>query len=106
MCRGGYGNTRLNKTVDALTYVLNNDKMWKDLSQNPRWYAVLNYLNFRYDVNQQLKMIGTTIDGNNAIHVREDVREFVDTLKNQSPDFVKFYERYFENDKFDYVPGG
>jgi hypothetical protein len=106
MGRGGYGNTRLNKTVDALTYVLNNDKMWKDLSQNPRWYAVLNYLNFRYDVNQQLKMIGTTIDGNNAIHVREDVREFVDTLKNQSPDFVKFYERYFENDKFDYVPGG
>ena len=104
--RGGYGNSRLNKTVDALTYALNDDKMWKDLSQNPRWYAVLNYLNFRYDVNQELKMIGTTIDGNNAIHVREAVSNFVDTLKNQSPDFVKFYERYFGNDKFDYVPGG
>lgn len=106
MGRGGYGNTRLNKTVDALTYVLNDNKMWKDLSQNPRWYAVINYLNFRYDVNQELKMIGTTIDGNNAIHVREKVNEYVDTLKNQSPDFVKFYERYFGNDKFDYVPGG
>jgi hypothetical protein len=40
MGRGGYGNSRLNKTVDALTYALNDDKMWKDLSQNPRWYAV------------------------------------------------------------------
>jgi hypothetical protein len=103
---GGYGSTRQNKTVDALTYVLNDDKMWKDLSQNPRWYSVIQYLNFRYDVNEELKRLGTTIDGNNALYVREEVANFVDTLKKQSPDFVLFYERYFGNDKFDYVPGG
>ena len=103
---GGYGNTRQHRLVDSLSYALNDDKMWKDLSQNPRWYAVIQYLNFRYDVNSELNRLGTTIDSNAARFLREDVNEFVDSLKRQSPDFGLFYERYFANDKFDYVYGG
>lgn len=106
MGSGGYGSVRQKKVVDSLTYVLNDNNMWKDLSQNPRWYSVINYLNFRYEVNGRLKAMNSTIDGTNAIWIRQEVSEYVDLLKKQSPDFVEFYERYFANDKFDYVPGG
>ena len=101
---GGYGNTRQHRLVKALTYALNDNKMWKDLSQNPRWYAVIQYLNFRYDVNEELNRLGTTFESNVAANIRGDVNEFVDSLKRQSPDFGLFYERYFANDKFDYIP--
>jgi hypothetical protein len=50
-------------------------------------------------------MLGTTIDSNRAAYLREDVEQFVDNLKRQSPDFGLFYERYFRNDKFDHVGG-
>ena len=106
MGSGGYGSVRQKKVVDSLTYVLNDNNMWKDLSQNPRWYSVINYLNFRYEVNGRLKAMNSTIDGTSAIWIRQEVSEYVDLLKKQSPDFVEFYERYFANDKFDYVPGG
>jgi hypothetical protein len=79
--------------------------MWNDLSQNPRWFAVVQYLNFRYDIYDELNMLGTTIDSNRAAYLREDVEQFVDNLKRQSPDFGLFYERYFRNDKFDHVGG-
>jgi hypothetical protein len=101
----GAGAARSNRLVDALTYAINDDKMWNDLSQNPRWFAVVQYLNFRYDIYDELNMLGTTIDSNRAAYLREDVEQFVDNLKRQSPDFGLFYERYFRNDKFDHVGG-
>jgi len=100
------GQERTQRLVDALTYAINDDKMWKDLSQNPRWFAVAQYLNFRYDVYEQLKVLGTTIDSSRAWPLRGEIEEFVDNLKRQSPDFGLFYERYFRNDKFDHVYGG
>lgn len=106
---GGYtgaGAARNKRLVDALTYAINDNKMWKDLSQNPRWYAVTKYLNFRYDVYDELNQLGTTIDSQRATYLREEVEQFVDNLKRQSPDFGLFYERYFRNDKFDHVYGG
>jgi hypothetical protein len=103
---GGKGQERSHRLVDALTHAINNDKMWADLSQNPRWYAVTQYLNFRYDIYDRLNQMGTTYDAQKAAYIREDVEDFVDKLKRQSPDFGLFYERYFRNDKFDHVYGG
>lgn len=103
---GGGAASRQARLVDALSYAINDDKMWKSMSKNPRWIAVAQYLNFRYDVNAQLKQMGTTIDSSRAGFIREDVAEFVDGLKRQDPMFSKFYERYFSNDKFDHVYGG
>jgi hypothetical protein len=103
---GGGGAGRQARLVDALSYAINDDNMWKSLSKNPRWIAVAEYLNFRYDVNSQLKQMGTTIDSSRALFIREDVAEFVDGLKRKDPMFSKFYERYFSNDKFDHVYGG
>jgi len=103
---GGGAGSRQARLVDALTYSINNDKLWKDLSKNPRWFAVTEYLNFRYDVYDTLKQMRTTIDSSRAYAVREDVAEFVDGLKRMDPNFGSFYERYFSNDKFDYVAGG
>jgi len=103
---GGGSGSRQARLVDALSYAINDDKMWKDLSKNPRWNAVAQYLNFRYDVYDRLNQMGTTIDSMKAVFVRDDVAEFVDGLKRQDPMFSKFYERYFSNDKFDHVYGG
>jgi len=103
---GGGAGSRQAKLVDAVSYAINDDKLWKDLSKNPRWYAVAQYLNFRYDVYGSLQQMGTTIDSMKAAYIRNDVAEYVDGLKRQDPMFAKFYERYFANDKFDHVYGG
>ena len=103
---GGGTGSRQARLVDALSYAINDDKLWKDLSKNPRWYAVSEYLNFRYDVYDRLQQMGTTIDSMRASFIRNDVAEYVDGLKRQDPMFAKFYERYFANDKFDHVYGG
>lgn len=103
---GGGSGSRQAKLVDALSYAINDEKLWKDLSQNPRWNSVAKYLNFRYDVYDRLQQQKTTIDSMRAWQIRYDVTEYVDGLKRQDPMFGKFYERYFSNDKFDHVYGG
>ena len=103
---GGGSGSRQAKLVDALSYAINDDNMWKDLSKNPRWNSVAQYLNFRYDVYDRLQQQKTTIDSMRAWQIRYDVNEYVAGLKSQDPLFSKFYERYFANDKFDHVYGG
>jgi hypothetical protein len=81
-------------------------KLWKDLQKIPRWTNVVNYLNFRYDIYDELKRRKTTIDSPRARDLRNDVDEFVYNLRKSDLNFGKFYDRYFSRDTFDYVVEG
>jgi len=89
--------------VRALTIALNDEKLGKDLLKQPRFSTIVEYLNLRYDVYDGLKAMGTTIDSKKATKLRTDVLEIVETMKKKDINFAKFYERYFSDDKFDYV---
>jgi uncharacterized protein YjdB len=97
------GSSRRDATVKALTMATNEPKLWKDLQKIPRWTNVVNYLNFRYDIYDELKRRKTTIDSPRARDLRNDVDEFVYNLRKSDLNFGKFYDRYFSRDTFDYV---
>jgi hypothetical protein len=92
-----------NATVDALTIAANSD-MWKDLAKQPRWHTVVEYLNFRYDVYDELKRRGTTITTDKAIDIKRKADEYILKLRTEDIHFGKFYDRYFDGDEFNYVP--
>lgn len=100
------GAAKRNATVTALTMAANDPKLWKDLQKIPRWTNVVNYLNFRYDIYDELKRRKTTIDSPRAKDLRSDVNEFVYNLRKSDLNFGKFYDRYFARDTFDYVVEG
>lgn len=102
----GGAASRQAATVRALTIAVNNDNMWKDLSKNPRWHVITDYLNYRYEVKAQLDAMGTTIDSKRAAWLQDQVRSKVAQFKLQDTNFAKFYDRYFAKDKFDYVYEG
>jgi hypothetical protein len=90
--------------VNALTTAVNNDKLWKDLSQQPKWTTIVNYLNLRYDVFDELKSRGLNgLDNKKARDLQEKVDAIVYQLRKEDINFGKFYDRYFDNDNFDYV---
>jgi hypothetical protein len=47
--------------------------------------------------------MGTTYDSKKAAQLRANVDTIVNTMKKKDINFAKFYERYFSDDKFDYV---
>ena len=81
----------------------NNDALWADLEKIPRWTNVVNYLNFRYIIHDELKRRKTTIDSPKARDLRESADIFVYQLRKKDIYFGKFYDRYFTRDKFDFV---
>ena len=102
----GGASSRQAATVKALSIAANTPKMWKDLSKQPRWGTIVEYLNFRYSVYDELKRTGSSLDSNRNRKLREDVEDYVLLLRKKDINFGKFYDRYFDNDKFDYVYGG
>jgi len=100
------GASKRNATVQALTMAANDPELWKDLQKIPRWTNVVNYLNFRYSIYDELKRRKTTIDSPRAKDLRQDVDEFVYNLRRTDLNFGKFYDRYFARDTFDYVVEG
>lgn len=97
----GFTNKR-NATIRALTIAANSDDMWKDLAKQPRWHTIVEYLNFRYDVYDELKARGKTLAS--AQDIEEKANAMVAHLRSKDINFGKFYDRYFEGDTFDYVP--
>jgi hypothetical protein len=95
--------TKINNTIKVLTIAANTPKMWADLSKQTRWHSVANYLNFRYDIHDELKRRGVTIASKEASDLREQVENFTYALRKQDVNFGKFYDRYFEDDSFSYV---
>jgi len=92
--------------ITALTIAANDDKMWGDLQKQERWHSIVNYLNFRYDIYDELKRRKTTFDSVRAKDLREKVDQFVYNLRVTDIKFGKFYDRYLDNDKFDYIYEG
>jgi len=95
--------TKINNTVKVLTIAANTPKMWADLSKQTRWHSIADYLNFRYDIHDELKRRGVTIASKEARDLKEQVDNFTYALRKQDVNFGKFYDRYFENDSFSYV---
>lgn len=92
--------------ITALTIAANDDKLWGDLQKQQRWHSIVNYLNFRYDIYDELKRRDTTIDSAKAKDLRQKVDEFVFNLRVTDIKFGKFYDRYLDNDKFDFIYEG
>lgn len=102
----GYaGTNRTEKLVKVLTTAANTPKLWGDLKKQPQWVNIVNYLNFRYDIYDELKRRKTTIDSPRAVDLAGKVNAYVETLRKDS-NFAKFYDRYFDSDKFDYIYEG
>jgi hypothetical protein len=103
---GGGGAKRRKDLVYSLSIAANTPELWKDLKKQTRWTTIVNYLNFRYDVYDALKARKTTIDSPRAADLREKVSEYVYQLRKTDVNFGNFYDRYFDNDQFDFVYEG
>lgn len=100
---GGGDNGKQAAVIKAITIAANTPEMWKDLSQQPRWYTIVEYMNFRYDVQDELKRRDVSYGAKAAQDVKEMVNKKVWELKKKDVQFAKFYERYFGGDDFSYV---
>lgn len=103
--QGGAGSRQAD-TVIALTVAIEDDKLWSNLSKQPKWELILNYMQYRYDVATRLKTMGTTIDAKKVSWLRDEVASTVAAMRAQNTEFAKFHDRYFKNDKFDFVYEG
>jgi hypothetical protein len=99
---GGGDNGKQAAVIKAITIAANTPEMWKDLSQQPRWYTIVEYMNFRYDVQDELKRRDVSYGTKAAQDVKEMVNQKVFELKKKDVQFAKFYERYFGGDDFSY----
>lgn len=97
---------RREAVVKALTVAVENDKLWADLQKQPKWHAVVDYLNYRFYVNRMLTQMGTTIDSARAWKLRDEVNAHVVALKAKDSGFAKLYDRYFSEDDFKFVYEG
>jgi hypothetical protein len=104
--QAGFGSSDFKADViSALTIAANDNKMWADLQKQDRWHSIVNYLNFRYDIYDELKRRNTTFDSTKSRDLREKVAEYVNGLRSTDIMFGKFYDRYLDNDKFDFIYG-
>ena len=105
---GGGDKGRMASVIKAVTIAANTPEMWKDLSQQPRWSAIVEYMNFRYQINDELKRRDVGYDTKSAIDLRNQVTLKVWELRNKDVKFGQFYDRYFDGDDFsvifDYTP--
>ncbi len=95
--------SKRNNVIDALTIAANTPELWNDLAKQPRWHAIVDYLNFRYYVKQELEKRGTSITSDKAVDIRAKVQAYVAGLSKQDINFSQFYDRYLDGDEFNYV---
>lgn len=92
-----------NNTIDVLTIAANTPELWKDLAKQPRWHSIVDYLNFRYHVKEELEKRGAAITSDKAVDIRTQVDLYTASLMSQDINFENFYNRYLEGDTFDYI---
>lgn len=101
---GGGGDTgKLASVVKAITIAANTPEMWKDLSQQPRWFAIAEYMNFRFQINDELKRRKLSYDSKAAIDIQNKVTLKVWELRSKDVTFGQFYDRYFDGDDFSFI---
>jgi hypothetical protein len=101
--KGGGDTGQLASVIKAVTIAANTPEMWKDLSQQPRWSAIVEYMNFRYEINDELKNRKLSYGTKAAIDVQNKVTLKVWELRNKDVKFGQFYDRYFDGDDFSFV---
>lgn len=104
--KGGGDPNRQKALIYSLSIAANTPELWKDLQKQTRWTTIVNYLNFRYDIYDALQARKTTIDSPRATDLREAVDTYVAALRKEDVNFGRFYDRYFEFDRFDVVYEG
>ena len=92
-----------NNTIDVLTIAANTPELWKDLAKQPRWHSIVDYLNFRYFVKEELEKRGVTIVSDKAVDIREQVSIYTGKLMSNDVNFENFYNRHLDGDTFDHV---
>ena len=90
-------------TIQVITAAANTPALWADLAKQPRWHAVIEYMNFRYEIYDALKARGTTLGTAKATDLAIKARAKVAELRKSDINFGKFYDRYFDGDDFSYV---
>jgi len=101
--KGGGDTGQLASVIKAVTIAANTPEMWKDLSQQPRWSAIVEYMNFRYEINDELKQRKLNYGTKAAIDIQNKVTIKVWELRNKDVKFGQFYDRYFDGDDFSFV---
>lgn len=101
--KGGGDTGELASVIKAVTIAANTPEMWKDLSQQPRWSAIVEYMNFRYEINDELKRRDIGYDTKAAIDIKNKVTVKVWELRNKDIKFGQFYDRYFDGDDFSFI---
>jgi len=100
---GGGDKGPMASVIKAVTIAANTPSMWKDISQQPRWSAIVEYMNFRYEINDELTRKDIGYDSKAAISVRNKVTLKVWELRNKDVKFGQFYDRYFDGDDFSFI---
>ena len=97
------GSSQTSSVIKAITIAANTPEMWKDLSKQPRWFAVVEYMNFRYDINDELKRRDIGYDTKGAVDIRDKVNAKVWELRTRDTNFGRFYDRYLDGDDFSFI---
>jgi hypothetical protein len=100
---GGGDKGQTASVVKAITIAANTPEMWKDLSKQPRWSAIVEYMNFRYEINDELKRRDVGYDTKGAVDIRDKVNAKVWELRSKDISFGRFYDRYFDGDDFSFI---
>jgi hypothetical protein len=97
------GSSQTSSVIKAITIAANTPEMWKDLSKQPRWFAVVEYMNFRYEINDELKRRDVGYDTKGAVDIRNKVNAKVWELRTRDTNFGRFYDRYLDGDDFSFI---
>jgi hypothetical protein len=101
--KGGGDTGETADVIKAITIAANTPEMWKDLSKQPRMAAIVEYMNFRYEINDELKRREISYGSKAAIDIKNKVRVKVWELRNKDVKFGQFYDRYFDEDDFSFI---
>lgn len=100
---GGGDTGQRADVIKAITIAANTPEMWKDLSKQPRMAAIVEYMNFRYEINDELKRRKLNYGTKAAIDIQNKVSIKVWELRNKDVKFGQFYDRYFDGDDFSFI---
>ena len=100
---GGGDGGKQASVIKAITIAANTPAMWKDLSQQPRWHTIVEYMNFRYQINDELKRRDIGYGTKSAVDLQNAVTLKVWELRNKDVKFGQFYDRYLDGDDFSFV---
>lgn len=98
---GNFG--KQGSVIKAITVAANTPAMWKDLSQQPKWHTIVEYMNFRYTIKEELDRRDVGFNTKSAIDLQNAATLKVWELRTKDIKFGQFYDRYLDGDDFSFV---